>query len=65
MHDKRPTSRRQALAIASLAAAFVIGGKAVEAKPAEPRKTARPSKEELARARRLYGGELGGFKGAR
>lgn len=65
MHDKRTTSRREALAIASLAAAFVIGGEAAEAKPAGTRKPARPSREELARARRLYGGELGGFKGAR
>ena len=65
MHDKRTTSRREALAIAPLAAALVIGGEAVEAKPAEPRKTVRPSREELARARRHYGGELGGFKGAR
>jgi len=65
MFDKRTTSRREALSFASLAAVYVIGGDAREAPPIEARKAARPSKEELARARRLYGGELGGFKEGR
>jgi hypothetical protein len=65
MDDKFAASRREVLAFASLAAAFVIGGDAAEAKPAAARKAHRPSKEDLARAHRLYGGELGGFKGAR
>jgi hypothetical protein len=65
MQDKTTTSRREALAFASLAAAFVIGGDAIGAQPVKTGKAARPRAEELARARRLYGGELGGFKGAR
>jgi hypothetical protein len=64
MQDK-PTSRREALGIATLAASFVMGAATVEASPAKPGKSARPSREDLARARRLYGGELGGFKGER
>ena len=65
MHDKTVASRREALLFASLAAAFVIGGDAARARPAKPGKGARPSAEEFARARRLFGGELGGFKGVR
>ena len=64
MNDKMVTSRREALALVSLATGFVIGGDAARAQPVIG-KAARPSKEELARAWRLYGGELGGFKGAR
>ena len=60
MHDKN--SRREALALASLAAAFIIGGDAVKARPVRAGDASRPGKEELARARRLFGGELGGFK---
>jgi hypothetical protein len=64
VHDKTITSRREALAFASLAATFVIAGDAV-AQPAKAGKLARPTKEEFARARRLFGGELGGFKETR
>lgn len=64
MNDKTVASRREALAFVSLATGFVIGGDAAQAQPVVG-KAARPGKEELARARRLYGGELGGFKEAR
>jgi hypothetical protein len=63
MQDKTGASRRDALGIASIAAILVLGGEAAEARPAKTGR--RPSMEELARARRLYGGELGGFKGGR
>ena len=65
MTDKTIASRRQALAFVSFATGLVIGGDAARAQPVKTGKATRPSKEELARARRLYGGELGGFKGAR
>ena len=65
MNDKKIASRRDALALASLAAAFVMGGGTAEARPIRAGKSARPSAEELARATHLFGGELGGFKGAR
>ena len=65
MNDKTITSRREALAFVSLATGFVIGGDVAWAQPAKTGKAARPSTEVMARARRLYGGELGGFKGAR
>jgi len=64
MNDKTVASRREALAFVSLATGFVIGGDAARAKPEKAGKAPRPSKEELASAWRLYGGELGGFKGA-
>ena len=65
MQDKIAASRRDALGIASLAAILVLGGETAEARPAKANKAARPSAEEMARAMRLYGGELGGGKGAR
>ena len=64
MHRKTTTNRREALAFASLATALIIGGK-TEVRPAGVGKATRPSAEELARVRRIFGGELGGFKGAR
>ena len=65
MHDQTTTNRRQALAFASLAAALIAGGDAIEVRPDKTGEAKRPSTEDLARARSLFGGELGGFKGAR
>ncbi|HEY2835675.1 MAG TPA: hypothetical protein VGI89_03830 [Rhizomicrobium sp.] len=65
MNDKTIASRREALAFVSLATSFVIGGDATGAQPVKTGKAARPGAEEMARAKSLYGGELGGFKGAR
>lgn len=62
MQDKTTTNRREALGLASLAAAFVIGGPAAEARPEGMVSAARPGAAELERAKRLYGGELGGCR---
>lgn len=60
-------TRRDALGMATLAASMiVIGGEAATAAP-ETAGTAsvRPTREELARAARLYAGEFGGGVGVR
>lgn len=64
MDERLVSSRRQALGLVSLAAAgVVIGAPAVSA--AAPSVSRRPKDAALARAMRLYGGELGGKKGGR
>ncbi len=63
MDDKMTTSRREALGIATIAvAAATIAGPAAARSTAMP--SARPTTEELERAKRLYGGEFGGGRGA-
>lgn len=60
-------TRRDALGIATLAASIIVIGS--EAGAAAPETTgavsARPTREELARAARLYAGEFGGGVGVR
>lgn len=60
-------TRRDALGIATLAASvIVIGGDAAMAAPeATGAASVRPTREELARAARLYAGEFGGGVGVR
>jgi len=63
-------TRRDALGIATLAASMiVIGGEAGAATPslleATGAASVRPTREELARAARLYAGEFGGGVGVR
>lgn len=63
MDDKMKTSRREALGIATIAvAAATIAGPAA-ARGATTQST-RPTTAELERAKRLYGGEFGGGRGA-
>lgn len=60
-------TRRDALGMATLAASIIVIGS--EAGAAAPETTgtvsARPTREELARAARLYAGEFGGGVGVR
>ena len=59
-------TRRDALGIATLAASIiVIGSEATAAPEATRTASARPTREELARAARLYAGEFGGGVGVR
>ena len=60
-------TRRDALGMATLAASMiVIGGDAAVAAPeATGVASVRPTREELARAARLYAGEFGGGVGVR
>lgn len=66
MDDKMTTSRREAMGLASIAvaaaAAVTMGGTAAARSPAT--QSARPTTDELERAKRLYGGEFGGGRGA-
>ena len=67
MRSSRTSTRRDALGIAALAASMVVIGN--EASAAQPRletqTSERPTREELARAARLYAGEFGGGVGVR
>jgi hypothetical protein len=67
MRSSRTSTRRDALGIAALAASLVvIGDETGAAQPRLGTKTsARPTREELARAARLYAGEFGGGVGVR
>jgi hypothetical protein len=67
MRSSRTSTRRDALGIAALAASLVvIGDEAGAAQPRpETQTSARPTREELARAARLYAGEFGGGVGVR
>lgn len=68
MQCRETRTRRDALGIATLAASMiVIGNEAGIAAPSRLEKTAsvRPTREELARAARLYAGEFGGGVGVR
>jgi len=67
MRSSRTSTRRDALGIAALAASMVvIGDEAGAAQPRlETQTSARPTREELARAARLYAGEFGGGVGVR
>lgn len=67
MRSSRTSTRRDALGIAALAASMVvIGDEAGAAQPRlETQTSARPAREELARAARLYAGEFGGGVGVR
>ncbi|QNQ08658.1 hypothetical protein [Sphingomonas alpina] len=58
------TSRREALGFASFAvAAMTIGTPVAAASGGAAARSARPTAEELERAKRLYGGEFGGGNG--
>jgi hypothetical protein len=70
MQSRQTETRRDALGIAALAASMIAIGtdagiaapsRLETAGPASPR----PTREELARAARLYAGEFGGGVGAR
>ena len=69
MQGYQTSTRRDALGIAALAASMAAIGN--EAGAAQPRletcakTSARPTREELARAARLYAGEFGGGVGVR
>jgi hypothetical protein len=69
MQGSQTSTRRDALGIAALAASMVVIGN--EAGAAQPRletraeTSAHPTREELARAARLYAGEFGGGVGVR
>ena len=67
MRSSRTSTRRDALGIAAFAASMVvIGDEAGAAQPRlETQTSARPTREELARAARLYAGEFGGGVGVR
>lgn len=67
MRSSRTSTRRDALGLAALAASMVvIGDEAGAAQPqSETQTSARPTREELARAARLYAGEFGGGVGVR
>lgn len=60
-------TRRDALGMATLAASIIVIGSEPGAAAPEATKTAsvRPTREELARAARLYAGEFGGGVGVR
>jgi len=68
MMQMQTRTRRDALGIAALAASMIVIGN--EAGAAAPSQTTdavsvRPTREELARAARLYAGEFGGGVGVR
>jgi nitrous oxide reductase len=66
MDGKMVASRREALGLASLAAAAVtFGATATAASAGKKSDDARPTQAELERAKRLYGGEFGGGRSAR
>jgi hypothetical protein len=66
MQSRQTRTRRDALGIATLAASMiVIGNDTGVASRLETTASARPTREELARAARLYAGEFGGGVGAR
>jgi hypothetical protein len=67
MQNSQTRTRRDALGIATLAVSMiVIGGEAGAAAPATTGSAStRPTREELARAARLYAGEFGGGVGVR
>lgn len=68
MQSRQPKTRRDALGIASLAVSMiVIGETTAMAEPSAPEQVAaaRPTREEMARAARLYAGEFGGGVGVR
>ena len=70
MQSRQTRTRRDALGIATLAASMiVIGNDTGIAAPSRLETTgpasARPTREELARAARLYAGEFGGGVGVR
>ena len=69
MQGNQTRTRRDALGIAALAASMVvIGDETGAATPrleASAKTSARPSREDLARAARLYAGEFGGGVGVR
>jgi len=70
MQSRQTSTRRDALGIATLAVSMVvIGNEAAVAAPsrleASGKTSPRPTREELARAARLYAGEFGGGVGVR
>ena len=70
MQSRQNSTRRDALGIAALAASMiVIGEETGMAAPSRPgsaeKAAARPTREEMARAARLYAGEFGGGVGVR
>ena len=70
MQDRKTSTRRNALGIAALAVSMiVIGEEAATASPSgsgtRGKLAARPTREEMARAARLYAGEFGGGVGVR
>lgn len=70
MRSRQTRTRRDALGLAALAAGMiVIGNEAGIAAPSRLKTagttSSRPTREELARAARLYAGEFGGGVGVR
>jgi hypothetical protein len=67
MQRSQTRTRRDALGIAALAASMVVIGNDAGAAQSETsaKTSVRPTREELARAARLYAGEFGGGKGVR
>ena len=67
MQGSRTSTRRDALGIAALAASMAVIGGDASAVPSETnaKTSERPTREELARAARLYAGEFGGGVGVR
>ena len=69
MRDNQTSTRRDALGITALAASMIVIGDEAGAAPsqleANAKTSARPAREELARAARLYAGEFGGGVGVR
>jgi hypothetical protein len=70
MQSRQNSTRRDALGIATLAVSMVvIGEETGTASPsrsvATEKAAARPTREDMARAARLYAGEFGGGVGAR
>lgn len=70
MLDCQTSTRRHALGIAALTVSMiVIGEDAATASPSESgtesKSAGRPTREEMARAARLYAGEFGGGVGVR
>ena len=68
MQNRQPSTRRDALGIAALAVSMVVIGE--ETGTAQPSARSsngavRPTREEMARALRLYAGEFGGGVGVR
>ncbi len=65
MDERMTASRREAMGLVSLGmAAAAASAPVIKARAAEAGAGIRPSREELQRAMRLYGGEFGGGRRA-
>lgn len=70
MQNRQPSTRRDALGIAALAVGLVVIGEETGMAMPSMRNSmgataARPTRDEMARAARLYAGEFGGGVGVR